>query len=362
MVKVLNLKITEHSLIERFSDKKNKEAQKCIEHIKYLGETDPLKFLPKKSQYSAEFELKNATCELANTLRRGVMDELYIYSLEIPFDEIKSDDKFIKSDHLKNCMEYIPIQQNIDNIEDLVISLNVKNTTDNIIKIYNSDIIVYDKKKKTNISIMSESGVIVYLHSDKTLNINNITISKDQSKTDYGKYCAISKTHYEILDVKPLEETKTSTKGESSLNSAPSHFRIGYKTHRNINPKDIMINLCNEFIGRLDTILKDLNNITKNAESDLSDNLEIIIKDEIRIFYLNNEYWTMANLISKYCYLEDENIDFVCPGIVHPSSEVSFVKIKHQQPKKIFGNAIKKIILDLNIIKNTFVNYTLKYN
>lgn len=53
------------------------------------------------------------------------------------------------------------------------------------------------------------------------------------------------------------------------------------------------------------------------------------------------EYWTLANLISRYCFIvTEENIKFVAPSIIHPDKRIGVVRIIHSNFSKVIQDAI----------------------
>jgi DNA-directed RNA polymerase subunit L len=264
-----------------------------------------------------------------------------------------TDDRFILADYLKKNIELVPFLQDIteSEIKDLTISIDIKNTTDDLRTIYSGDINVYVKSKKVDTSnYIVPSIALIQLRPSTFLKIDNITISHGQAKYDSGQFLLLSNVSYEILDVIPLEEGKYETKGESSLNSEPAHFRIGYKTHRNIKPKNVMLKCCNELISRFKAIQQELL-LIKNSESvHFSDLIELETKGDVKLFHFKGEYWTISNVISKYCFMAFKDIQFVCSSIIHPATEESVVKIRHTEPIKIIQTAVKNILTDLDTV------------
>jgi DNA-directed RNA polymerase subunit L len=353
MVKIKNLKIDELSFAKKITDKNFK---RCLDYAKLI---DPkaMDFLPKATKHSVSFELTDATTDFANCIRRSLMDEVVVYSMTVVDTNILTDDRFILADYLKKNIELVPFLQDIteSEIKDLTISIDIKNTTDDLRTIYTGDIDVYIKSKKVDTGkYFSTTIALIQLRPSTFLKIDNITISHGQAKYDSGQFLLLSNISYEILDVVPLTEGKYETKGESSLNSEPAHFRIGYKTHRNIKPKNVMTKCCGELIRRFKAIQQELLLIKPSENVHFSDLIELETKGDVKLFHFKNEYWTVSNVISKYCFMAFKDIQFVCSSIVHPATEESVVKIRHTEPIKILQTAIKNILTDLNTVYKLF--------
>lgn len=353
MVKLTNLKYTE---IPFESDDKN--FQRCLEYVKSVTDNYK-KYIPKNPKHKVSFELIDANSDLANCIRRYLIDEMPVYSMNVDEENIKTDDKFILADYLKNNLELIPFLQDINDkeCEDLSMSLHIENKTDDVISVYSGDIVILDKQKKIldNTKYFTTTIPIIKLRSGKKLDITSINIVAGIAKSHSGKFILLSNIYYEILDIKPIiDENKFNKSGESSLNSNPQHFKIEFTTHRNINPKTIMPECCKLIIKTIESLHKELSNIKESDIVYFSDLIELETKGDVKLFHFKHEYWTIANIISKYCYMAFKDIQFVCSSIIHPSIEESIVKIRHPESIKILLTALKNIISDINIVKQAF--------
>ena len=352
MVKVKNIKYAE---IPFESDDKN--FQKCLSYVKTMV-TDYKKYIPKNSKQQLSFELEDVTSDLANCIRRYLIDEIPVYSMNVDEENIESDDRFILSDFLKKNIELIPFSQHISSKEssELTMTLHVENKTDDVISVYSSDIEVIDKNKNklNNEKYFTTTIPIIKLRPGTMLNIKKINIVSGIGKNDSGKFILLSNISYEILDVVPLEENKFSTSGHSSLVSNPANFKFTLTTHRNADIKKIMPECCIAIINSMESIKSELTKIKDTDKIYFSDLIELETKGDVKLFYFKGEYWTIANIISKYCYIVFKDIQFVCSAIIHPSTEISIVKIKHTEPVKILLEALKLIIVDFNIINKSF--------
>lgn len=334
---------------------KYKDFKKVVEYVKLIN-PDYKKFLPEKPKHRIQFEITNTVSDFANCIRRFLMEELMIYSLDVNEDHIKTNDKFILNDDLKKTIELIPLQQQLNDIDDLKISLNVKNTTDDIITIYSRQIKFTNSKGKELVTedYLSGNIPIITLKSDKTLSINNITIVKGCGKQNSGKFSPFSNISYEILDVVPFEESIYKKKGESSLNSIPTHFKISITTYGNIKINSIIDLCCDKITDRLNNIYKELSNINSKDLMFFSSLVDLKSYNDMKIFTFKGEFWTIANIISRYCYMELSSIKFVCACINHPSIEESIIKIVHPDSNKLILTAIKNILSDVEILKKSF--------
>jgi len=362
MVKVANIKIDILNIKKEFDNDKNKDMKLCKKYLKYLeddvdNKADIKELLPSSIKHKVSFELLETHPEVSNGIRRCLTSELSIISMTInKFSDIECTDKYILADFIKKQLESIPIiQEYYKEYSKVKLSLFVQNKTDKNINITSGDLNCssgHDIKK----IISSNNIVLSKLRPDCFIKINNINLVMGKGLIESNKFTVVSNINYKILDVKPLLETKDTTEGKTSLIVNPTKFRLSYTTYGNFKePKHIMKLCCDNFINRFKIILDELMNVDYSEDQYFSDLIEIETKKNIKIIYIKNEYWTMSNLLSKYCFLETKgNIKFICPGIVHPEINTGFIKISHPQYLKVVQNSLKKLIDDFKKIKSSF--------
>lgn len=350
MVKVKNVKVEELSF-----ETKDKNFQRCMSYAKSIN-PDFKAFMPKRPKHRVRFELEGANADLANCIRRYLLDEVPVYSMHVDDDEIKTKDMFILNDYLKKNIELVPFKQELSDPDAISLSMDIENKTEDTIIVRGSDLDITVKGKKEDIGKYITPHVhIGNLRSGHSLNIAGITIVKGRGKDDYGKFLLPSNVYYEILDVKPRLETKYEKTGSSSLNSTPTHFKLGYTTHRNISPKKVMVLCCDEIIKNFEEIKKDMANIKETDTSYFSDLINLETKGETKHFVFIGHFRTTVNVISRYCYLANKDIKFVAPAIIHPSIEKGVVKIASPQSVKVINTAVKNIIADAQTVKKAFL-------
>jgi len=347
MAKVTNLKIDEID----FSKNKSPEFKQCLELV-----PDLINILPKNIKYKVRFELHNANSDLANAIRRTIMSETPVKSLDYhEHDDIDISDPYILSDFIKKQINLVPINQDIDisKYSDYSIELTLENRTDEIIDVKTSDFIIKKSGKKINVAeIMSPLIVLCRLRPGEHIYIKNINIIEGIGRNDSAAFSNISNIYYKPLDVIPLDSINGT--GISSMVSNPKSFMIGYSTHRNtIDPTNIIVNACNTLIKRLEVIYKDFINIENKSEYYYSDLIQLETNGVIKEIQLKNENWTLSNLIARYCYiLTEKNIKFISSSIAHPEKEIGVLRITHPEFSKLIQNAIKKSIDELSNIIN----------
>lgn len=360
MTDVKKVSITHFNLLKELDN--NKDLQKCINVTKNL-DYDILYLLPKGNKTTVSFELTNSNADIANGIRRCVIDEIPVKSFD--FDEYKdldSDDPFILCDFIKKQIDLLCIHQEYD-YRGLKISLVKENTSDEIIDVRSDDIIIVKGedaiiKQKDIVNIIEKNIVLCRLRPGKYIKINNIKIVEGNGRTDAGKFNSVSNFTYKILDVDPIVDTRLGQDGVSSMRSNPKHFYLSYTTHRNFNNAAlIMVKCCDALNNRLDNILTEMEKIT-NSTTEYDSKL---IKVEssgasMKKIHFKHEYWTIVNLIARYCFiLTKGDIPYVSAALIHPEKETGIVNISHPEFATLIKNSIKKIITEFKTIKKSFL-------
>lgn len=356
MVSVKNINITEFNIISELN--KDKKLLECKKYLSPQEIKNIEKYLPSHPKIYMSFELLDANTDLANSIRRCLIGEMEVLAFD--FDEyvdLNSSDIFILSDVIKKQICLLRINQEISNYEKWKIYLHKENKTDEIIDVLSSDIVVMNNSKQIR-DLMSNNIVLCRLRPGERIEINNIKICKGIAKTDAGKFSLLSNVTYKILDVNPLSHNESgSITGVSSLISNPTRFYIEFSTHRNIfQPKQVIVRCCDTLIQRLQYIYEEIKNISDDALSYYSSSIEIEHTNNVKHVKLIGEYWTLINVICRYCYiLTDMNIKYVSPSLIHPEKEIGVINITHPEFSTLIQNSIKKIIEDLNSIKSSFL-------
>lgn len=356
MVKVSNINIVEQNFIKDIESKKDTNLVKCIKLLsdENIDIQDIKKLLPNKSKFIVSFILSETCSEIANGIRRCLLNETPVYSLD--FDEYKdfdSNDAYILNDHIKKQIELLPIYQELEekNVDKIKVKLSKYNHSDELQNITTSDMESISPHKISE--IINPNIILGKLRPGKHIVIENIKIIKDIGQNNSGKFNLVGPLRYEILDQNHIQDQK----GVSSLLSNPTKFLIGYSTHRNIkNPKYIMTLCCDTLLERLNMIYEDMKNIDDDDEQYFSDLLELETMGNIKKIRIKNEYWTIVSIISKYCFmLNKNNDDFFIPSVEHPDENISILKTSHSQFSTIIRDSLKKIIFDISVIKKYFV-------
>lgn len=356
MVKVTQIKVSEFNLVSEITNKKNSALQKCLQLV---SEKEARELLPKKSKITVSFCLSETNADIANGIRRCIMDEISVKSFDFnEYVDFVSSDPYILCDFIKKQVCLLPIDQEFD-YKGIIISLQKTNNTDEIIDVLSDDFVLGGTATQKDLDqIVGKNIVLTRLRPSETISINNIIICSDVTYKDAGKYSLCSNVTYEILGVTPVVETQMGQTGTSSLLTNPTQFTIAYSTHRNIqHPLQLMVVCCDTLITRLNAIYDDMCNIQNSDTTYFSNLLTLETTGNLHKIQIRNEYWTLINLICRYCYiLTDTNIKFISPSLIHPEKHIGVISITHTEFSTLIQKSIKKIISELNIVKVAFTS------
>jgi DNA-directed RNA polymerase subunit L len=330
---IKNIKTTEYLI-----DYKNSKFEKIISENVHL--------LPNLSKKSISFELINSNEAFANSIRRVFNDELSVKALHANIYDLKTDDKYILPDNIIERLNLISLEQSIDN--DTMFQIQITNNSNDIVRIYSNDIV--NKNKNDKNIYFNKNILICTLKPNKHFYINNIHIKSNYGYND-NKY-SIGSYNYEIIN------TDFSI---ASLNNTITDFKIELINNNNIKLDSLILQIYNTLYFRLKTIQSSINNYDINSNSTdinkLINDIFIIPNKDIFEIHINNEYHTIGNLITKYVFLLDNNIELINYNLEHPLRHKIIINIKHAQYKKVINDAIEYIIKDLDIFKNILIKH-----
>ena len=345
-MKVQNVKIVDNSI--NLNDSKFKEI--VLKHKNLL---------PNLTKKTVSFELIDSNEAFANGIRRVFNDELDIKVLNADINNINTDDKFILPDNIKERLNLLPINQSI--LHNKLFNISITNDTNEIINIYSKDILNKDKTDK--VEYFNKNVQICSLRPKKYISISNIGISTDKGYEN-NVYCLGSFT-YKCINT---------DFNIPSLNNKLSDFAISFTNNYNAEPKEIINMIYDNLYFRMKKIQTEINDyiINNNSEDVNKINNDLYIlkntkivnlkddepgKKEINDLYeihINKEYHTIGNLICKYVFLVDPNIELINYKLIHVLTHKIIITIKHVEYKKIINLAINKFLDDLKIFKSAF--------
>ncbi len=317
--------------------------------------------IPDLQKATIKFELYNTNPAFANALRRVFNDELDVKILDFDLRDIISNDKFILPDNIKERINLISLDQDID--DHLIFNLNIINNTNNIINIYTRDITIKGNTNKSDLVLFNKNIQICSLRPNKFINISNIKISKNKGYVNH--VYSLGSFKYECINT---------DFNISSLVNELKDFKLSFTLNIGKNVNKIIDMIYNNLYFRFKYIQKEIHDYEINQNSEdlnklnhdiyIIKNTKIIniknneesenIIDNLYEIHINKECYTVGKLISKYVYDEDNNIGLIHDKMIHPLSHKLIITIMHNDYKKIIYNAIDNILRDLLIFKSAF--------
>lgn len=323
-----------------------------IDKSKYKTLLDSNKhLLPFYTKTGLEFQLINSNEAFANAIRTIFNDELLIKYLDVSIFNINTDDKYILPDNIIERIASIPLLQNT-NINKKY-KLQIINNSNDIIKVYSKELKSTDNSQ---VKDFNPNILICTLKPNKYLSINNITINQDYGF--HNNIFSLGSFTYEIIntDFQSL-----------SLNTNSTDFQLELINNGNIKMDDLVNKIYDNLYIRLKKIQNDINTYQlENHSSDISKILTdlFIIKNsnsngsnQLYEIHIINEYNNIGNLLTKYIYDLDNNIELINYKLEHPLRHKVIINIKHNQYKKLCNNAIDNILKDLNTFKSKLLTY-----
>jgi DNA-directed RNA polymerase subunit L len=368
MPKVVNVKTRVVDIKEKF--KKTKIGDKLDRIKKELG-IDILASIPPSKYNIVEFEIKNTNAAFANAIRRTLVSEFPVWSLEMDEDSYESDDHTLKSDELATSIASLPIIQEYFNkmnkgekITNVKCKINIKNKLPQRKNIYSDEIEITGYTGKDSFLIPNIS--LGSLGTNNYLNVK-LSIVRGYGYIDGAKFSATPNINYIILDHEPLQvRYKAPPLGKSSLESNPKEFYFKYHTYIYMDdPLYFILITLQEIKERVKKVLDQIlyyESTNKNDMQDVSKDLhgklimyqnEIIeIRKESDTYFITikDESTTISKLYTKYISENNPNIAEVNDSCIHPLERVVRIKIQDTDAIKLMINNGKKIITDLESV------------
>ena len=138
--------------------------------MKKHGIENPKKLLPDFPRLKLDFEVNDSYSGFANAIRRTLIEEIPVYCMDFEIQDFNTEDKFLLYDFVLKQINLIPINQDINNIDKIKISLFKINKTNKEIKIKSGDIEV-----KSNQKLINDNNIVLFkLKPGKKIYIKNI--------------------------------------------------------------------------------------------------------------------------------------------------------------------------------------------
>lgn len=312
-MKFVNVKLSELTI-----ESDDSELDKIINENK--------KKLPQFNHEILSFTAKNIPYCLINAYRRCAIDELKVKHLYFILNSLKTNDPYILQDLLKDRIEMIPLLQSVD--ISTTFKLNVSNLTDKVIPVYSSELVSSDKKLYFN-----QTFKVCDLNPNCYIKIDNIKIRKSSGEQD-GKF-SLCVSSYEV------ENLET-----SSMLIFSNDFNMYVETFGNISPKDIIVNVKENLIDRLNKIINSINNKT----------IRKLVIGDIQQYFIQEEGYTIGELLRTYIYnYYKNNLRLINYDPGYPTERGIVLNIIHPEYEKAIIDSIDIIKKDIELFSTNLL-------
>jgi hypothetical protein len=318
MDKIVGLKISSHNLQD---EKMLKEYQKQI--VKKYG-IDLMEYVPKGDEYIVDFELHDSNVEMASAIRRGLQEEIPIWTLSLVRETLETTDDYVLSDALEIAIRSIPINQDYFNKSDdpnkFKASISVTNQTNKYLDITTDDI------KHNAHGMLFEKIQIMQLYPKKSIHFQ-IIAQRGYGYEDGAAFSPVANYRYDVH----TDPSKQITE------QMPTKFMIGYTTYRNFaKPLTLLHLLFEDLIRRINLV---------DREKEV-----VIVGTEAR--YQIQDSLSVSALIARQIYDLVENIEFCCA--VEDGDLTSYVRIQHPDHEKLWKSAVTAVIKRIKNLDDQF--------
>lgn len=376
MPKIVNLKTEDIDLVSKLKKTNNAITDNFSKFKKELG-FNLFELIPEEKINTVSFNIKDTNSAFANAIRRTIVSEMPVWSLELDMDDFKTDDPYIRFDDLAIKINSTPIHQSFINKLSkegknpnriIKFKIYVRNDTPQMINVNSNDIEISDGYK-SNETLIIPHIPLQMLSSNSYMRVK-LKLVKGYGYENSAKFSAIPMPHYYPSDHTPLEvRYKKPPLGVSSLVVDPKEFYFKYDTYTYYkNPLEIMIICIEELKRRIRFVMSHILEFKKkpitikDIPKDLQGKIvmyknEIIeIRKEGITYFINikGESVTVSKLFSRYIFEAHKGIELVTDSNDHPSIRAVTIKIQDDNAIKLMLKAGEKIIGDLDSIKKSF--------
>ncbi len=344
MPNLTNIKITQNDDIKKI----NTVSSFKIINDQFINKfkIDLTKLLPNEPYQTVSFTLANTNSSMANAIRRVLVNELPIWSLQANISSINTDDDFIIPDELATKIKSVPISQEQVN-KVLEVDGAEKNIKFNID--FESKRSGEDHYIRTNHIVPVSADIPIRpLTETQLYKIRDGRSLKMEMKLECG-YAYNNAAAYSPI---PMPSYSPQC-NKSSLVSKCDTYNYKYNTYVNYADPLYFLKLAiKEIYRRIELIEPHIKRFYDDNEPYYRDEdnfieIKINAKKKLKItFYKENI--TISDLIAKYAYNLNNSIDLINSESAHISAMGSFINVDNASAILLILDAIKKIKLELN--------------
>lgn len=336
-----------------------------------LLEIFKLKRLPLPSG-SFELEVSGVPTAVPNAIRRVLIDELTSYRLGIDQQQFIDYDKHTEVYSIYSMLllgiSNVRLKYNIDPVEasKLRLKLEITNKSQFNMPVYSGDLQV--TSGNPSLVICNPTIQLTVVTPGKSVFVDNIKLIKD-----IGKNSGFNNVGCQVV-AKPLD-LETYTKKELTAPDGIAANLACYKLQSTVaNPRHHMVSgifNCISDVGEIKNIITDaMDNISKRTQkiemslSDTSSRNTDVVYDEKPTskgsniteasLVVSGETHTIAVLVNRYVFENDPTIEEINYEIENDSVYFTIKSSKNIRQQLI--TSLKKIISDINLIKESFLS------
>lgn len=311
------------------------DDQKLETYTAMLAEYDiqAAELLPTKNRQRVSFDIHGGYTELANGIRRTLIEEIPVQCLDVQEADIETNDEFIMLHMLIRNINMIAVNQSKIPLDVRNMRLNFQNQTPEIVMITAADI-------TGGQSVITHKNVpIINIRPGKYLRIGNFTEITGMGKDSMCKFSFLNNVSYSIRGVEPYNNfTK---KGKRSIEYDPDTFSIAYETCGNCAPLYPLKLAAESLEARMQKIADILDGKDPGMQLTVT-NTESYTMYQIAGFYL-----TESCLIAKLCFRLDPQIQFITGSVARFDSQMAIIKIVHPQHLDLIKRAVQQALADI---------------
>lgn len=298
--------------------------------------------LPKQPRQTVSFDMLGAYVELANGIRRTLIEELPVQCLHVEEQDIETDDEFIMLHLLQRSINMIAINQNSSATDTADMRLGVQNNTAEVLCLTAANI------TGGNRVIPHKNVPIINLRPGCYVKIGRFSLQRGMGKDDMQKFSFLNNVQYHIRGVEHYNNLIK--RGKRAIEYDPDTFTISYETCGTCDALYPVRLACESMIARLQKISEIL------GGNDPEMQLNIVVHDSYHEYKISGFYITEANMIAKQCYRLDPNIEFVSGGVQRFDNQICNIKIKHAEHLELLRRAVQQAIKDVDYVQQQLMS------
>ena len=275
------------------------------------------------------FEMHKSPTEITNALQKACTTEQEGYALQCQHIDLDTNDENMNQELLILNIEILPLRYglSIEEIDTIGLSLNIKNTGDQIMTVNAGDL-QHHKGYKLKQPLVFPSTALTYLNIGKSLRIKEIKISRGYT-SEHTKYLTAVNGAIWPLDI---------PKGYSTRTYTPTKYEVTFNLncvgkHTENVAKNIIRTGCGYLISRLRNLLSIVS----------TDNILYVEKHSNEYIVKVEENNSIAKLLERVCIILFPEVEYMTAEIIYHTKIVT-IHLKGSDARKILLDTINQCI------------------